>query len=89
MALARNADLVVAESTYLDRDADLAAAYGHLTARQAGQLAADAGARRLVLTHFSRRYGDDADVFAREAREVFDDVVAVDDLDVVALPPRP
>ncbi len=89
VALARNADLVVAESTYLDRDADLAAAYGHLTARQAGQLAADAGARRLVLTHFSRRYGDDADVFAREAREVFDDVVAVDDLDVVALPPRP
>jgi ribonuclease Z len=88
VALARGADVVVAESTYLERDADLAAAYGHLTARQAGELAAEAGASRLVLTHFSRRYGDDAEVFAREAREVFGDVVAVDDLDVVPLPPR-
>lgn len=87
--LARGADLLVAESTYLEQDAELAVAYGHLTARQAGLLAAEAGARRLVLTHFSRRYGDDGEPFAREAREVFPEVVAADDLDVVPLPPRP
>ena len=87
-ALAEGADLLVAESTYLHRDAALAEAYGHLTARQAGELAARAGARRLVLTHFSRRYGDDGEIFAREAREVFRDVVAVDDLDVVSVPAR-
>lgn len=86
-ALADGADLVVCESTFLDRDADLAAAYGHLTAAQAARVAAEAGARRLVLTHFSQRYPDDAD-FAAEAGTIFPDVVVARDLDRVSLPPR-
>jgi ribonuclease Z len=87
IALADGADLVVCESTFLERDADLAAAYGHMTAGQAARVAAEAGARRLVLTHFSQRYPDDAD-FAAEAGEIFPDVVVVRDLDRVAVPPR-
>ena len=55
-ALAEGADLLVVESTFLDEDADLARAYGHLTARQAATVAAECGVRRLVLTHFSQRY---------------------------------
>jgi ribonuclease Z len=86
-ALAAGADLLVCESTFLERDADLAAAYGHLTAAQAARLAVEAGARRLVLTHFSQRYPDDA-VFAAEAGEIFPDVVVVRDLDRVPVPPR-
>ena len=91
---ARDADLLLCESTYLDVDADLAHAYGHLTARQAGDIAVEAGARLLALTHFSRRYGDDVEQFAAEARRAARahgadlDVVAVRDLDRVALPPR-
>ncbi len=85
--LAAGADLVVCESTFLDRDADLAAAYGHLTASQAARVAAEAGARRLVLTHFSQRYPDDAD-FAAEAGAIFPDVVVAQDLDRVPVPPR-
>jgi ribonuclease Z len=87
VALAEGADLLVCESTFLERDADLAAAYGHLTAAQAARLAVEAGARRLVLTHFSQRYPDDA-AFAAEAGEVFPDVVVVRDLDRVPVPPR-
>ena len=86
-ALADGADLVVCESTFLERDADLAAAYGHLTAGQAARIAREAGARRLVLTHFSQRYPDDAG-FAAEAALVFGDVVVVRDLDRVPVPPR-
>ena len=85
--LAAGADLLVCESTFLERDADLAAAYGHLTASQAARLALEAGARRLVLTHFSQRYPDDG-VFAAEAGEIFPDVVVVRDLDRVPVPPR-
>ena len=48
---------------------------------------AEAGARRLVLTHFSQRYPDDA-AFAAEAGEIFPDVVVVRDLDRVPVPPR-
>jgi ribonuclease Z len=87
VALAEGADLLVCESTFLECDADLAAAYGHLTAAQAARLAVAAGARRLVLTHFSQRYPDDA-AFAAEAGEIFPDVVVVRDLDRVPVPPR-
>ena len=66
-ALAQGCDLLVIESTFLDRDAALAEEYGHLTAGQAGAVAARGGVRHLVLTHFSQRYGDPAE-FAREAR---------------------
>jgi ribonuclease Z len=87
VALAEGADLLVCESTFLECDADLAAAYGHLTAVQAARLAVEAGARRLVLTHFSQRYPDAA-AFAAEAGEIFPDVVVVRDLDRVPVPPR-
>ena len=55
-ALADRADMLVCESTFANAEAGLARDYGHLTAGQAGQLAAQAGARLLVLTHFSQRY---------------------------------
>lgn len=86
--LARDADLVVSEATFLSEHADLAAEYQHMTAADAGRLARDAGARRLVLTHFSQRYGDAPDRFGEEARAVFEEVVVAADLDRVPLPPR-
>lgn len=46
-----------------------------------------AGARRLVLTHFSQRYRDESS-FADEARTVFADVVAARDLLTVSVPSR-
>jgi ribonuclease Z len=70
LELAREADLLVCESTFLESEADLAIGYGHLTARQAATLARDAGVRSLVLTHFSQRYPDER-VFLEEAKEVF------------------
>lgn len=84
--LADGADLVVTESTFLEADASIAEDHLHLTARQAASIAADAGARRLVLTHFSARHPDPDD-FAREAAQVFDQVVAARDLDVIPVPP--
>lgn len=87
LALAADADLLVCEATFLDRDAELADRYGHMTAGQAGRLAAEAGARRLVLTHFSRRYRDPA-AFAVEAGAWHPDVVVARDLDRIAVPAR-
>ncbi|UXY19708.1 ribonuclease Z [Streptomyces cynarae] len=55
-ALADGCDMLVIESTFLDEDARLADEHGHLTAGQAGRVAVEAGARHLVLTHFSQRY---------------------------------
>jgi len=86
-ALADGVDMLVCESTYGDEHAALAAEYGHLTATQAATIARDANARRLVLTHFSARYPD-PEVLADEARLIFDDVIAAQDLAKVAVPTR-
>lgn len=86
--LAVGADLLVIESTFLTEDVDLAARYGHLTARQAGSVAAECGVRTLVLTHFSQRYADPGR-FREEAAAVFDgEIVVAADLDVVPVPRR-
>ncbi|MFF0147863.1 ribonuclease Z [Amycolatopsis sulphurea] len=89
-ACARDADLLVAESTFHAEDADLARRYGHMTAADAGRLAAGAGVRKLVLTHFSQRYPyEEADRFGEEAAKEFDGEIHVArDLDVIPLPPR-
>jgi ribonuclease Z len=85
--LAAGVDMLVCESTFLSRDEGLARDFGHMTAAQAAVLAREAGVRRLVLTHFSQRYPDNA-VFAAEAAPLFPDVVVAADLDVIPVPPR-
>ena len=72
-------DTLVIESTYLNEEAELARNFSHLTARQAAQLALDAGARSLILTHLSRRYRE-RDVVA-EARQLFPGAVVARDFD--------
>ncbi|HJL16081.1 MAG TPA: ribonuclease Z [Sandaracinaceae bacterium LLY-WYZ-13_1] len=85
--LAEGVDLLVCESTYLSSEEREARDHGHLTARQAATIAKEAGARRLVLTHFSQRYGS-LKPFLAEARALHDDVVAVRDGDRVPVPKR-
>lgn len=87
LALAHDADLLVCEATFLDVDARRAHEVGHLTAGEAGSLAAAAGARRLVLTHFSGRYGE-TDAFATEARRHHPDVIQAADLQRILVPRR-
>jgi ribonuclease Z len=88
--LARDADLLVCESTFADADADLAESYGHLTAGQAGRIAAEAGARALVLTHFSQRYAaEDLVKFTDEAAAAFSgEITLASDLDRIDVPAR-
>jgi ribonuclease Z len=85
--LAAGVDLLVCESTFLSSEEHLAAKWGHLTARQAGRLAAEAGARQLVLCHFSRRYPD-VQAFADEAGAEFGDVIIAEDLGRIPVPSR-
>ncbi len=80
--LAEGVDLLLCEATFLESESFLARDYGHLTAREAATIAREAGAKRLVLTHFSSRY-DDLDAHRREAAAVFPDVVVATDLAVI------
>lgn len=85
--LAEGVDLLVCESTYLSEHESLARDYRHMTARQAAELATAAGARRLVLTHFSARYPDN-EVFGLEVGEYHDDVRVAEDLLTIDVPAR-
>ncbi len=78
--VARDADLLVIESTYLNEEADMAQRFAHMTAQKAADLAARAGVKHLILTHLSRRYRE-RDVLA-EAQAVFPGALVARDFDV-------
>ncbi len=68
VALARNADFLFIETTFLEEDAALAAEKYHLTAHQAGTLARQAAVKRLIPFHFSARYPDRGAELEAEAK---------------------
>jgi ribonuclease Z len=79
----RDADLMVIEATFLERDAAMALDYGHLTAAKAAELAAVAGVKLLVLTHISGRYADE-EILA-EATKIIPNSRVAADLDRLAV----
>lgn len=73
-------DTLVIESTYVDENVEMARKFGHLTARQAAELAKQAGVKKLILTHLSRR-NREKDV-RREARAIFPNSHVARDFDI-------
>lgn len=75
----RDADALVIEATYASEEAEMAARFGHLTARQSAELARAANVKHLFLVHISRRYP--ARDILREARAIFPNTTVPKDLD--------
>jgi ribonuclease Z len=69
--LAAGSDLLFIEAVFLHREKEVARRKYHLTAREAGELARQAGVRQLQVFHFSPRYRNQADELEREARAAF------------------
>jgi len=80
LPLLEGVDLLYHEATFAHEDVSLAHETFHSTARQAADLAAEAGVGKLLIGHFSSRYKDTS-LLEKEAREVFPDTVAVNDGD--------
>jgi len=66
-----NADLLFCEASFLDRDREKASERGHLTAKQAGFVAREAGVKELRVFHFSPRYEGSQDKLYQEAEQEF------------------
>ncbi|MGA7614462.1 MAG: ribonuclease Z [Thermoanaerobaculia bacterium] len=77
--LAHRADLLIHEATYGDDHESEAREYLHSTASEAAAVARDAGAKRLLLTHFSPRY-EDVTPLLQQARELFPATEIAEDL---------
>jgi len=68
---AENADLLIHDASFTDEHADRAQRTKHSTAREAAEVAAEAGARRLAMIHISSRYTADVSDHERQAEEPF------------------
>lgn len=80
------ADLLIHDSTLADNMIDWAKESMHSTAGEAAALAKKAGAKKLVLTHLSSRYSDDATPLLNDAKALFEDVILAEDLLVIEVP---
>ena len=69
--LARGSDVLYIETCFSDEDRDRAKDRYHLTAKEAGRIAGEAGAGRLEAIHFSPRYMNDPERLVQEAKEEF------------------
>lgn len=76
--LAKDADLLICDSSFGSALQDKADEFRHMTAKDAGMLANRAGAKQLVLIHFSARYKNVHEL-EEDARGVFNNAVAAKD----------
>jgi ribonuclease Z len=72
ISLAKYSDHLFIEAAFLEVHKNIAAEKYHLTARQAGTLAARAGAKQFTIFHFSPRYTDQEHLLQEEAREAYE-----------------
>lgn len=90
--LAREADLLIHEATFASVDEELARRSLHSTTLMAARVASEAGAKHLLLTHFSPRYAFgnavEPDELLTEARAVFPDTELAHDFLTVEVPRR-
>ncbi|MDE1854733.1 MAG: ribonuclease Z [Candidatus Micrarchaeota archaeon] len=78
IAAARNADLLIHESSYKASEIGLARKRMHSSAGEVAMLAKKAGVKRLVLTHISARHRTDTELL-RDARNIFKNTVVAND----------
>lgn len=85
--LAKDADVLVHEATFRSGQEEKAWDYGHSTTLQAAEAAKNAGAKKLVMTHFSSRFRmEDMAELEQEAAQVFPAAAAAYDLYNISIP---
>lgn len=76
--ISRDANILVHDGMFEQKEEAEASQKGHSTAHQAAWIAKKANVRRLILTHISSRYRDDK-ILLKEAQEVFPDTIVARD----------
>lgn len=74
----KGVDVVYHEATYTDGDAEKARQRGHSTAGEAAKIALEAGAKKLIIGHYSKSYADESGHIA-DACRIFPDTIAANE----------
>ena len=85
IALAKNSNILICESSFLSDLEDKAKKFKHLTSKQSAEIAKKSKSKALILTHISQRYDNDKGKILSEAKKVFKNTSLVKDLDVIDL----
>ncbi len=69
--LVKDSDILYCESPFLEGDEEQASKVYHLTSKQAAEIAKEANVKKLIVFHFSRRYGKNTEKILEEVRKYF------------------
>ena len=81
----KDSDIFVCESTYLNKDEEIAKRYHHLTAKQSAIIAKKAKVKHLILTHISQRYNQTTKYTEEEAKSIFKNMSIAKDFDKIEI----
>lgn len=76
--LIKSVDALYHESTFLETESHLAKKTMHSTAREAATIALKANVKKLIMGHYSTRYGN-IELFKEEAQTIFNNVILAND----------
>ncbi|MDW7726895.1 MAG: ribonuclease Z [Candidatus Methanoperedens sp.] len=82
----RYADLLIHDGTMAHDLQDWAVETKHSTTKEAAELARNAGARKLILTHISSRYSENTKQLLDDAKEVFQNASIAKELMEIVIP---
>lgn len=83
--IAKNSDLLVAESTFSSAEKDIAKEYKHLTSEDAANITKKSKGKKLILTHISQRYEANLSQIEKEAKRIFRNTSIVKDFDTLEI----
>lgn len=85
LKIAKDADILVCESTYSAQETETAKEHKHLTSEQAAKIAKKANVKKLILTHLSQRYENEPEKIRKEASKTFKNVFVVKELESIEI----
>ena len=82
--LAKDSDILIAESTFSSKDKEVAKKHNHLTSEDAALIAKKSKSKKLILTHFSQRYKNTQEL-EKEAKKIFKNILCAKDFMKITL----
>jgi ribonuclease Z len=76
----KDSDIIISESTYSEKEKELAEKHKHLTSKQIAEIAKKSNSKKLVLFHLSQRHENPRQIL-EEAKKIFKETKVAEDFD--------